>query len=100
MSIHIRGTPLQEPESDSHSSSSDDDENWDDWVSDSVANPCKSLFDDDMFSSAADALQRDKSKYNFDFDCICKKLGQALYFLSIALLIVNQPWTFMGGQGS
>jgi type I protein arginine methyltransferase len=76
MSIHIRGSYLQEPESDSHSTSSedDDDENWDDWISDSAAKPCKSLFDDSLFPSATDALQSDKSKHGFDLDVICKKI--------------------------
>ena len=77
MSIHIRGRPLQEPVLDSQSTSSadDSDENWDDWVSDSATNPCKSLFDDGVFPSAADALQSDKSKHRFDLESLCIKLG-------------------------
>jgi type I protein arginine methyltransferase len=86
MSILIRGTPLQESGSYSHSSSSEDDEDedetWDDWVSDAAANnTCKSLFDNDVFPSAADALRSDKSKYNFDLDEICGKLGETSLFI-------------------
>lgn len=86
MSIHIRGTSVQRPESDSHSISSnddsdDDDENWDDWLSDSATNPCKSLFDEDVFPSAAAALQNDKLKHNFDLDDICRRLGCTCYFV-------------------
>ena len=98
MSIHIRRSPLQEPESDSYSSEDDDDadENWDDWVSDSVANPCKSLFDNDIFPSATDALQNDKSKHNFDLDDVCKRLGSTLCLLNIPLLTSDLGLDFHG----
>jgi len=75
MSIHIPATPPQNSDSDSFSSSSDeDDQNWEDWISDSATKPCKSLFDDAVFPSAAEALQYDKSVHQFDLDDVCSKL--------------------------
>ncbi|KAF8587688.1 S-adenosyl-L-methionine-dependent methyltransferase [Ramaria rubella] len=75
MSIHIKGTAPPNSESGSCSSSSeDDDDNWDDWVSDSNIKSCKSLFDDDVFPSAVDALQSDKLNHGFDLEATCSKL--------------------------
>jgi type I protein arginine methyltransferase len=66
----------EDTESDSGSSvQDDDDENWDDWASDSFAKqPCKSLFDEKTFPSIEDAFLHDRSNHGFDLNDICRKL--------------------------
>ena len=61
---------------DSSSTGEDDDENWNDWVSDSHAHiPCYSLFDGTSLPTAEAALKYDKEKYGCDLDSLTKKLG-------------------------
>lgn len=58
----------------------DDDQNWDDWVSDSLArHPCRSLFDEKSFPSVEDALLHDKSTHNFDLNLVCTALGSQCF---------------------
>ncbi|KAJ3518164.1 hypothetical protein NLJ89_g28 [Agrocybe chaxingu] len=66
--------PISDPESDPETS--DDDQAWDDWVSDSNGRQeCKSLFDDKVLLSAEDALEYDKKTHNFGLDETCMKLS-------------------------
>ena len=64
--------PAQHVEDNSHvedesSSSEDEDDTWEDWVSDSFEKqPCKSLFDDVILPSASEALEHDKKTHGFD----------------------------------
>lgn len=85
MSIRLPPVNLAElsegdPDGDSASSSSmgeDDDQNWDDWVSDSLEKQeCPSLFDDVKLPSAKEAIEYDKGKHSFDLDQVCSKLGE------------------------
>ncbi|GJJ15438.1 hypothetical protein Clacol_009716 [Clathrus columnatus] len=74
--IHIRGAAPAYSESDSQESSSEDEEeNWSDWVSESGRAACKSLFDDEVFSSVDLALKHDKTKYNVDIQELTAKLS-------------------------
>lgn len=60
----------------SSSTGDDDDQNWDDWGSDShEKQECPSLFDDAKLPSAAEALAYDKEKFGFDLDQVCSVLG-------------------------
>jgi protein arginine N-methyltransferase 3 len=79
MSIHLRAdqvdfsaTDLSDGESESEQD--EQDVTWSDWVSDSTAPPCKSLFDDTEHPSAAAALAYDKGAHDIDFDALCAKL--------------------------
>ncbi|CAA7261550.1 unnamed protein product [Cyclocybe aegerita] len=66
--------PIGDPESDPETS--DNDQAWDDWVSDSNGRQeCKSLFDDMVLPSVEDALEYDKKTHNFRLDEICTKLS-------------------------
>ena len=61
----------------SDSSSEDEDETWDDWVSDSMAKQaCKSLFDDRILPSVSEALAYDKSTHGFDLEQKASSLGE------------------------
>jgi protein arginine N-methyltransferase 3 len=79
--IHIQGSvPVTNSEFDPQSSSSEEEEEtWDDWVSDSESTPCKSLFVDEVFPSAEAALQNDRYKYNFDLNATCSSLGMFVF---------------------
>ncbi|KAH8104934.1 S-adenosyl-L-methionine-dependent methyltransferase [Phellopilus nigrolimitatus] len=69
------GPPLSDS-GDSSSTGDDDDENWDDWVSDSQnKRPCLSLFDGSEQSSAAAALAYDKEKFSVDLQALIERLG-------------------------
>ncbi|KAF9450547.1 protein arginine N-methyltransferase [Macrolepiota fuliginosa MF-IS2] len=69
----------RDPDSDSVSSSStgeDDDQNWDDWVSDSIEKQeCLSLFDDIKLASVKEAIAYDTENHAFDLDQVCSRLG-------------------------
>lgn len=61
------------------SSSSDDgddeDETWDDWVSDSnTRQGCKSLFDERILSCVEDAVTYDRENYKVDINELCRRL--------------------------
>jgi hypothetical protein len=63
----------------SSSSSGEDDETWEDWVSDSAeSRPCHSLFDDATFPSVKESLAYDATKHAFDLDRVCSRLGQCI----------------------
>ncbi|KAF8627470.1 hypothetical protein AX17_006282 [Amanita inopinata Kibby_2008] len=68
---------LETPRLCSDSSDNDDeDETWDDWLSDSLTKqPCKSLFEDTILSSVEEALHNDKLKHGFDLDETCARLS-------------------------
>lgn len=68
--------PSSEERDQSDSSSEDEDETWDDWVSDSMAKqPCKSLFDEKILPSVAEALAYDNSTHGFDLELKSSSLG-------------------------
>ncbi|TFK70555.1 protein arginine N-methyltransferase [Pluteus cervinus] len=60
-------------------SSSEEDENdqtWDDWVSDSATKqPCQSLFDETKFQSVDEALAHDRNTHGFDLSETFSKLS-------------------------
>lgn len=56
------------------SSESDNDQTWDDWVSDSAPQNCKSLFDDKVFPTVDAVSQYDKETHQFDLADVCKTL--------------------------
>jgi protein arginine N-methyltransferase 3 len=83
MSFQLKGTVEFQPEESTHDSSEedlgDDDDNWDDWVSDSLTQlPCKSLFDDSTFPSAEEVIQYDQTEHSFNLDQICNNLCMCL----------------------
>ncbi|KAK2465278.1 hypothetical protein APHAL10511_002632 [Amanita phalloides] len=83
MNYQLKGTievGSSEPDltQDSSEQNTDDDvdEDWDDWVSDSIVQPsCASLFDDNTFPTVEDALLHDQSKHGFNLDQISKRLS-------------------------
>lgn len=81
--MYIKSSPISSSEqqantgSDSVSSSTgeDDDQNWDDWASDSFqTQECPSLFDKSNFPSASEAIVYDREKYGFDLNTVCSRL--------------------------
>ena len=77
--------------SDSVSSSTgeDDDQNWDDWESDSFQKQeCPSLFDKSSLPSASEAIIYDREKYGFDLNTVCSKLSKSRY-IYFELLVSN-----------
>ncbi|EGN97901.1 hypothetical protein SERLA73DRAFT_91051 [Serpula lacrymans var. lacrymans S7.3] len=91
MAHHLRASAglaeenLKDVETESLPSASDseddeEDNNWDDWVSDQVAHqPCESLFEDRRFPSTTEALAFDKSTHNFDLEATCSRLKLDLH---------------------
>ena len=77
-------TQLRQSEDTSSNSSSDiDDDQWNDWISDSNAEQeCKSLFDDKQFPSVQAAAAYDKEIHHFVLDDVCKALCELLRYLS------------------
>lgn len=60
----------------SSSTGEDDDQNWDDWVSDSHRDQeCQSLFDDVKLPVVEEVVSYDKEKHGFDLYQVCSKLG-------------------------
>ncbi|KZT28706.1 S-adenosyl-L-methionine-dependent methyltransferase [Neolentinus lepideus HHB14362 ss-1] len=54
----------------------EEDNNFDDWVSDSVdRQPCKSLFEDKILPSVTEALEYDRKTHNFDLNAMCSRLS-------------------------
>lgn len=68
-------------QSQSSSETDDEDQTWDDWVSDSGIQPCKSLFDDEIFKTVEQAVGHDKEKYGFDLSAFSTKLGAYLGYI-------------------
>ncbi|RDB14874.1 Protein arginine N-methyltransferase 3 [Hypsizygus marmoreus] len=79
MSLHLPPPPnfAKDEETDSGSSEADDDDqNWDDWASDSLIKaPCQSLFDGKILPSVEEALAYDKASHGFDLNDVCSKLS-------------------------
>lgn len=77
---HVQPPPAKEDHSEGESSSEDEDEEtWDDWVSDSMdRRPCKSLFEDKTFESVQEALTYDESTHKFSLKEITSRLGKHL----------------------
>ena len=80
MSLHLpprenTSVPNSDIEDSSASSESEDEETWDDWVSDSnTRQGCKSLFDDKILSCVEDAVAYDRETYKVDIIELCKRL--------------------------
>lgn len=80
-SFRLSAHKLEEANNDPHtqedeSSSEDEDDTWEDWVSDSLAKqPCRSLFDDTVLPSATEAIEYDKKTHGFDLNEAYTKLG-------------------------
>ena len=72
---HISDPIDNEDSGPSESESDDDDQTWDDWVSDSdTQQQCKSLFCHKVLPSVEAALAYDKETYHFSLDEACKRL--------------------------
>ena len=83
MSLHLPATSLDlietGSESGSESNENDVEEVWSDWVSDSAnARQCKSLFEDKLLASAAEALDYDKRTHGFDLNAFCEEKGSQI----------------------
>ena len=79
MSVHLPApahiSDQIDDDDDSASENDDQDQTWDDWVSDSnVEQQCKSLFDDTVLPSVEAVLAYDKETYHFSLDEVCKRL--------------------------
>ena len=82
MSVHLapRASIPQDDRSEDGSRSSAEDtkeeeETWDDWVSDSMQQrPCRSLFEEKDLPTVDEALTYDKSTHGFDLDAFCARL--------------------------
>ena len=56
----------------------EEDQTWDDWVSDSEAQrECPSLFEDKTLPSAEEALRYDSETHGFSLNSVCSKLGKS-----------------------
>ena len=68
----------------SNSDLSDGDQAWDDWITDSDdEQKCRSLFDDILLPSVAEALVYDKEFHNFSLKDVCKILCELYVFLYV-----------------
>ena len=57
------------------SSSSEEEETWSDWVSDSMnKQPCQSLFEEKTLPAVSEALAYDRKEHGFDLPTVCSKL--------------------------
>ncbi|KAF7365651.1 Protein arginine N-methyltransferase 3 [Mycena venus] len=86
--MSIRLPPHSTPEDDSGSEEgtasteedNDEEETWDDWVSDSMdKRPCRSLFEDKVLPSVDEALAYDKASHGFDLDVLSVRLSLDTY---------------------
>ncbi|EPQ54848.1 protein arginine N-methyltransferase [Gloeophyllum trabeum ATCC 11539] len=84
MSVHLPPSALENlPNNEDRESASsgsevedEEDNNFDDWVSESVEEqPCVSLFDEKTLSSVSEALKYDKEVHGFDLDLVCSNLS-------------------------
>ena len=76
MSLHLSTATVPDA-GDSDRSSSDedeDDQNWDEWISDSALSKTLSLFENKQFPSVTEALEYDKSTHGFDLNETCSRL--------------------------
>jgi len=80
MSVHLPPrSSIPEDDSDDGTLSSvedeEEEETWDDWVSDSMEQrPCRSLFDEKVLPSVEAAIAYDKNTHGFDLDAFCAGL--------------------------
>lgn len=86
MSVHLppssNTSDVDDRESDLSSEEEEDDQTWDDWVSDSNDKQgCRSLFDDKLLKGAEEALLYDKKVHGFDLNETCSKLCECLFIL-------------------
>jgi len=73
----------QSEDASSNTSSSDVDDQWNDWISDSnTEQECKSLFDDKHFPSVQAAAAYDKENHHFVLNDVCKTMCELLRYLS------------------
>jgi hypothetical protein len=103
--VHPAGEDADDQSSVSSGSQSDyaeEDNNFEDWVSDQAQNQtCRSLFDDKSFPSATDALSYDKATHDFDLSSTCAKLSPYLLVVGfVQSLTIKQSWTFTSVYGS
>ncbi|KAK0503663.1 S-adenosyl-L-methionine-dependent methyltransferase [Armillaria luteobubalina] len=77
MSLRLPVTDVIDEDGPGQSGSDEDDEDqtWDDWVSDSARQPCRSLFEERSFPSVEEALKYDNTTYSFDLSGTCAKLS-------------------------
>ncbi|KAK0244548.1 S-adenosyl-L-methionine-dependent methyltransferase [Armillaria nabsnona] len=77
MSLRLPVADVIDEDGPSQSSSDEDDEDetWDDWVSDSARQPCRSLFEEKSFPSVEEALKYDNATHSFDLNGTCAKLS-------------------------
>ncbi|RXW22484.1 hypothetical protein EST38_g3361 [Candolleomyces aberdarensis] len=67
---------IESGSSSSGSESDEEDQNWDDWVSDSnQLQECRSLFDETVLPSVDAVIKHDISIHSFDINETCSKLG-------------------------
>ena len=75
-----RGSDPEYPEdrgSDPSSDEEEEEETWDDWVSDSLEKrPCKSLFEDKTFDTVQEAILNDETRHGFSLKTMTTRLGQ------------------------
>ena len=72
---NISGRLNSDSEESSASSDDENDETWDDWVSDSnTRQGCKSLFDEKILSCVEDAVTYDYENYKVNINELCKRL--------------------------
>ncbi|KAJ6455461.1 protein arginine N-methyltransferase [Mycena sanguinolenta] len=80
---HRSTLPEDDSGSEEGTASSEEDneeETWDDWVSDSMEQrPCRSLFEDKLLPSVEEALAYDKGTHGFDLDGFCVQLSLDTY---------------------
>lgn len=83
MSLRLQATHIQPSQAEPHdsegesSSEDEEDQTWDDWVSDSMSNrPCKSLFEDRTFDTVQEALAHDEATHGFSLKDVTTKLGE------------------------
>ncbi|KAK7039941.1 protein arginine N-methyltransferase 3 [Favolaschia claudopus] len=86
MSIRLPRSTIPEDEGStddgtvSSDASDDEEETWDDWISDAAEQkPCRSLFDDKELPSVEKALEYDIETHGFDFDEFCRRLSLDTY---------------------
>lgn len=81
LSAHTLDDVTNDPSLDEgESSSEEEDETWEDWVSDSLAKqPCRSLFDDTTLPSAREVLEHDKKAHGFDLNETYSRLCTLLF---------------------
>ena len=70
----------------------DEDQTWDDWVSDSAEKrPCKSLFENKTFDTVQEALLNDERNHGFSLKTISTRLGVHFNFNYLFFHLLTQP---------